>query len=148
MKNALNKNELFPIIDAVNRLVKKHENEAGREVLSRETMHHRSGHGSQIGDRATKVTPIRGGSPYDPSLITTMLIHYESGAVMTVELIRGASPPVPVHFPDSEYINHVMISGLSIVTQPAIGGISFAAKVGVIRENGYGAFQELQITYA
>ncbi len=147
MPNLLNNYEIYPIIDSVNRLIQKKAFDGNRVVLSRETLNNPLQE-SVAEDRATRVIPVRGGSSYDNTLITSLLIHYESGAVMTVELIRGANPPVPIHFPDSEYINNVLISGLKATTQPALGGTSFAVVAEIVRENGYGAFQEVRATYS
>jgi hypothetical protein len=146
MPNSLNSNDIFPIIDSVNRLIRKNANDGRREVLSRETLN-KPAQGISADDRATRVVPIRGGSNYDATLITSLLIHYESGAVMTVELIRGANPPVPANFPDSEYINNVLISGVKAMIQPAFGGTSFSVVAEIIRESGYGAFLEVRASY-
>lgn len=143
MKNFMNTNEVFPILDMINR-----ERQKSKGI-----------HLSGIGGYADGVNEyvidqwqveafeiVRDvGNHIDPMTIKQVVIVYVNGAIDVLTLKRGLIPPVSEDLPDSEYINYLMITEVEIETTYQNATSLAVAKI--YRENGYGLLQRVELVY-
>lgn len=140
-KNHLNANDIYPILDLIRSEIKKNNFDRDRVDW---------GNAEQVpidDDQVISIEPIRGSSTYDPTLITAIVIKYVSGNAENVVLLRGAEPAVHASTPNAEYINNVMIRGLTITFVSNGGAGGQTVTVTITRENGYGSVEKVELTY-
>jgi hypothetical protein len=141
-KNYLNANDIYPILDLIRQEIRKNNFDRDRVDW---------GKASPIptdDDSVVSIEAVRGGSLYDPELITAIIVTYASGSSENVVLLRGASPPVHYSTPNADYINNVMIRGLTITYVPAGGGAGKTIEVQLVRKDGYGAVEKVNLIYS
>lgn len=146
MQNYMNSNEVYPIIDMINRHRQRElakgtnftiENPIGDEM-------------PQLDIANWKVESFEVErdltNAFDPSVIKYVTIAYTNGAVDRIELIRGLNPPVPTTIQDHVYINNLMIVEVIIETQ--FQDIFLTTHAVIQRENGYGLFERVDLTHS
>lgn len=145
-KNFINTNEVYPILDLINR---KRQQEAYRGQFN-------PGAG---GSSSTIILDDKSAweveffsverdveNPIDPNVIRKINLVYRNGAVDDIYLRRGLNPPVDDSVPDSEYINNLMLTEVYI-ERTYDGHIIERITAKINRENGYGSFVSVEIDY-
>jgi hypothetical protein len=140
MRNYLNTNDIFPILEIIRREIKKNDFDRDRIFLGNEQ------EAAGNPDDVLSIEVLRGGNPVDPEIIDAVIVTYVDGTVETITLIRGANPPVPDTVPDHWYINKVMVSGFTVQVTSPYGSRTISGQL--VRENGYGKVQRLDLTYS
>jgi hypothetical protein len=140
MRNFLNANDVFPILEMIRREIKRNQFESNRNYMISEPSEF-----SGTSDEVRSVELFRGSNPYDPDVIDSVVTTYADGSTETITLLRGANPPVPPTVDDHEFINNVLITGF--VVEFASGYGSRTVQGSLVRENGYGRIQKLELTY-
>lgn len=131
MKNFLNSNEIYPILDLIDKQITRDKNQANRSYF--EQLPDYDDHDVEELDvfRDTE------GS------ITAVLTRYFDGTTETLTLNRGYDPPVPNTVPDYDYINNRLLMGYSLdIVSPTLGDKHIQATLK--RENGYGRITGLR----
>lgn len=141
MRNFLNTNDVFPILEMIRREIKRNDFENDRVYISNEPTEF-----SGNPDEVKSVELFRGSNPYDPDVIDSVIVTFADGSTENITLLRGANPPVPNTVPDHEYINNVLISGFVVELTNDFGSRRITGQL--VRENGYGRIQRLDMTYA
>lgn len=146
MQNYINTNEVYPIIDMINR-------HRQRELSKGEyyTLENPIGEFEPDFDIANwQVESFEverdTANTIDPNIVKYVTIAYTNGAVDRIELIRGLNPPVPITVQDHEYINNLMIVEVIIETQ--FQDFYMTTHADIKRENGYGLFERVDLTYS
>lgn len=144
-RNYMNYNEVFPILDLIGRATSKgkgvtYDNSEG-DGETQQSLWDTSNWEVETFEviRDTENT-------IDPNTIKQIFITYVNGATDTITLIRGLTPPVDKSVQDYEYINNLMIVAVSILTE--FEESSQEALAVITKENGYGNFQRVDITYS
>jgi hypothetical protein len=142
LKNYLNANDIYPILDLIRSEIKKNNYDRDRVNWGKQE--------APVPDKdnVVSIEPVRGGSSYDPDMITAILITYASGATENVTLHRGYSPPVHRDVPNYDYINNVLITGITIQYVSGSGGAGSTVTIDLVRENGYGQVTKVNLTYS
>lgn len=146
MKNYLNSNDIFTILELIRSELKKYKFDIERESLATasdvideaiDTITD-----TVVEDRVNNVEFFRNQN----DLINSVVVNYESGVIETIVFNRGVFPPISNH-PDEDYLNNVLITGFVVVNE-AIDGTSTSIEGNVIRENGIGRFTKLEFNYS
>lgn len=141
-RNYLNVNEVYPILDLINRKINqgKGVNHYYSPLLNDERLFDTSQWQVETFEviRDTE-------NAIDPLIIKEIVIIYRNGAVDSIILTRGLTPPVDSTVPDYEYINNLMIVGVTIHTVWMDREQTVTAKV--IKDNGYGNFRKIELIY-
>lgn len=145
--NYMNVNEVFPILDLIYRKINQ-----GKGVsynFESPLLSDSSEYGGSLDSSQWQVESFEvirdTGNPVDPNAIKQIIIVYRNGAIDTITLTRGLNPPVDDTVPDAEYINNLMIVQVSIQTE--LFGRTQEIIANIVKENGYGKFQKVELTY-
>lgn len=139
MRNFLNANDVFPILEMIRREIRKNDFNKDRIYLGDTS----SPKGST--DEVTSVELFRGGNTFDPEMIDSVVVTYEDGSTENIALIRGVSPPVPETVPDYEFINKALITGFTVQVDSQYANRTVIGEI--VRENRYGKIQRLNLSY-
>lgn len=139
MRNFVNTNEVFPILEMIKREINKNEFNNKRVFMDEQ------GEFDGDPDEVTSVEVFRGGNTYDPDSIDSVIVTYGDGSTESILLTRGVTPPVPNTVPDYLYINNVLLTGFVVNIER--GGQSKLVTGDVVRENGYGRITKLNLSY-
>ncbi|MCP8973173.1 hypothetical protein NMK43_08705 [Bacillus licheniformis] len=147
-RNYMNVNDVFPILDLINRKLK--ERKGTTYNFESPLLNDNAGSSPSPLDssqwQVESFEVIRDSSnTVDPNIIKEVIIVYRNGAIDTITLSRGLKPPVDDSVVDHEYINNLMIVEVSIETQ--LFGRSQEVVAKIIKENGHGNFQKVELTY-
>lgn len=147
-RNYMNYNEVFPILDLIGRVQNR----------KRGTANFNSGGGDVDGGdgvgaiylppnlRVTKMDVIRDDTnPVMSGVIVRLDIEYENGATAVLEIHRGLSPQVDSSVPDYDFINYVMITGITMTTK--LGGQQEIMELVINKENGYGTLLGIEVSW-
>lgn len=147
-RNFMNVNEVFPILDLINR--KLNQGKGTPYHLESPLFSDGTGSGGSFDTSQWQVESFEvvrdTENPIDPNVIKQVIIVYRNGAIDTITLTRGLNPPVDNTVPDAEYINNLMIVGVTITTE--LHGRTQEVVAQIFRENGYGKFQKVELTYS
>lgn len=142
-RNYMNYNEVFPILDMINRKVDQMNNKGQNYHFESPFLSDRLDTSNwQV--ESFEVTRDSGNT-IDPDVIKQVTIVYRNGAVDTIDLQRGLNPPVGEEVQDHEYINNLMIVEVSISTKYLEYQQEVIARI--YRENGYGLFKKVELLY-
>ncbi|MDQ0166614.1 hypothetical protein J2S11_002518 [Bacillus horti] len=139
----MNTNEVFPILDMIN-----------RERNKKNGIHLSGigGYADQNNDYITDAWQIESleiirdaENEVDPHVISQVAIAYRNGASEMITLKRGLTPPIDSNLPDSDYINHILIREVVIETSYQLGTSVIQAKI--LRENDFGSIQRVELEY-
>lgn len=140
MRNFLNTNDVFPILEMIRREIRRNDFENNRVYLNQEKAEY-----SGETDEVVSVEVFRGSNPYDPDVIDSIIVTFSSGATENITLLRGVDPPVPNTVPDHLFINNILVSGFIVQRTDGLGSRTITGRL--IRENGYGKIERLEIDY-
>jgi len=139
MRNYLNTNDIFPILEIIRREIRKNDFDKDRTFIGDENLYGNP-------DDVLSIEVLRGGNLFDPELIDSVVVTYVDGTTETITVIRGANPPVPDTVPDHWYINNVLISGFTVQVASPYGSRTITGQIE--RENGYGKVLRINLTYS
>lgn len=143
-RNFMNVNEVYPILDMINRKVGQIKRGSSHNFESPLLNDGNTLDSSQWQVESFEVMRDHE-NDIDPNVIKQVMIIYRNGAIDTITLTRGLTPPVGADIPDHEYINHLMIVEVMIATQYMGKYQEVIAKI--FKEHGYGNFQRIELTY-
>lgn len=141
-RNYMNVNEVYPILDMINRKVKQGK---GTTYNMESPL---------VSDVVTDPSQWQVESfevfrdienPIDKEVIKEIVIVYRNGAIDTVTLTRGLVPPVDGTVQDSEYINNLMITGITVTTE--YSEEVQTVQVILTKEDLYGKFKRADLIY-
>jgi hypothetical protein len=145
MRNFMNVNEVYPILDMINRKV----NQAKAQHYHFDSPLLGGGQSDGIDTSAWQVESFEvtrdTENTIDPSVIKQITIIYRNGAIDTITLVRGLVPPVPDTVQDHEYINNLMI--VQVIIETTWNEKYQKVTATIYKENGYGLFQRVELTY-
>lgn len=162
-RNHMNVNDVYPILDIINRklqtLNKGTSYQFDSPLLSDGSKDTNSGSDLEPGvgiidnrintsgwDVESFEVTRDSGNPIDPEVISSITIVYTNGAIDNISLGRGLNPPVSKTVDDYEYINNLMIVGVTIDTQ--FFNRHQEVIIQIERENGYGSFKKVALSYS
>lgn len=141
MLNFVNVNDVYPILELIQREIRKYHFDSTRPSLYSTSPY------PMDSDDVVSVELVRG-SDYDPNLITSVVITYYSGTEEIINLHRGVDPPVPPTVENHEYINNVLITGATITRIPPPDfGEQIVIYAELIRKDGYGPVEKINFSY-
>lgn len=146
-RNYMNHNEIYPILDMIKRRVNQMQNKGINHFFESPML----GDGGDGGFDTTQwqvesfEVERDTTNAIDPAIIKSITIIYVNGAVDRITLLRGFSPPVSKKVKDHIYINNLMIVEVTVTTE--YGGMEQVMVATIFRDDGYGLFRKVEITY-
>ena len=141
----MNYNEVFPILDMINRQRQQGEHKGHNhffDVDDEDANNLIDPMGWQVDVfEVTRDTD----NLIDPNVIESVEIIYRNGVTENLTLVRGLDPPVDNAVQDSEYINNLMI--VEVIIDTFYDEMKSTVKAKIERENGHGMFKSVDLIY-
>lgn len=145
-QNFMNTNEVFPILDLIGMAMNKRYGKPRFDYIGGGDADTGAAIPIQPNLRVTKLDITRDTTnPVMPTVSKVLDIEYENGATAKMTIHRGLTPPVPSDVTNSDFINYVMITGLTMVT--TYGSQTETMEVKIRKEDGYKSIQGLDVTW-
>lgn len=147
-RNFMNTNDVFPILDLINRKIQKGKGTVHHisPILADEGDLTGGGMGDMSQWEVQSFEVVRDTvNPIDPTVIKEAIIIYRNGAIDKISLGRGLNPPVPSTVPNYEYINNLMLVEVTIETTWFEQHQTVTATI--FKEDGYGVLQKVELSY-
>ncbi|MGH1287732.1 hypothetical protein [Bacillus toyonensis] len=147
-KSHMNVNDVYPILDMINRKV--NQGKGTRHHFTSPLFNNDNDNGvTTLNSSQWQVESFEVIRETENSIanhvINEIRIIYRNGAIDKISLVRGLNPSVSDEIQDYEYINNIMITEVSIRTEWFGKSQEVVAKI--IRENDYGNFKKVKLTY-
>ena len=142
----MNYNEVYPILDLIGRVQNRKKGNVNFYDTGKGVGEGAVSFGLPIELRVVKLDVIRDyNNTVMPGVIVKLNIEYENGATAVLDIHRGLVPNVSPSVDDYDFINHVMITGLTMVT--TYQGTEEKMELTILKENGYGTLLGIEVSW-
>lgn len=145
-RNFMNYNEVFPILDLIGRVQNRKRGNVNFHDTGGNESDGSVSFSLPVDLRVVKLDVVRDDNNIAmPGVIIRLLIEYENGAKAELDIHRGLEPNVSPSVDDADFINNVMITGLTMVTQYM--GSTETMELVILKENGYGTLLGIEVKW-